>query len=351
VEATRADVLMGVNREDEAKALIQEVLEQDPKNVQVRETLGMEALRKGSWEDARKWLEEAVKVGSQDYETNYNLAELLLRNAPTEGTQIEACLRTAIRANPGEARTYDMLAHYELMEHVKLEDALKLSNQAVRLDPGNVGYRETAAFVMERMKKFSDAENMLHSAMLVARSANEKESVQVRRSELQQMEQAQAPQPLNEMSPAAANGVIDVPAADAGGPGRGAGPVVSDELQSAGAGLNGQTASAPGMVTLPPQGSQHPDKANGPKHIAEGVMRQVHCGDSGGIEFELEGKKKTVKVYNNRIVDLAVTASGFTPAGTMNPCADFEGMKAEIEYAVTTDKTVDGKVLAIMLMK
>jgi hypothetical protein len=35
----------------------------------------------------------------------------------------------------------------------------------------------------------------------------------------------------------------------------------------------------------------------------------------------------------------------------MNPCKDFEGMKARIQYAESSDKTVDGQVIAVELRK
>jgi hypothetical protein len=35
----------------------------------------------------------------------------------------------------------------------------------------------------------------------------------------------------------------------------------------------------------------------------------------------------------------------------MNPCKDFNGMKAQVQFAETTDKSVDGQVLAIELRK
>ena len=35
----------------------------------------------------------------------------------------------------------------------------------------------------------------------------------------------------------------------------------------------------------------------------------------------------------------------------MNPCKDLNGMKAQVRYAETTDKSVDGQVLAIELRK
>lgn len=54
---------------------------------------------------------------------------------------------------------------------------------------------------------------------------------------------------------------------------------------------------------------------------------------------------------NNNFSKIDLTAVGFTPKGSMNPCTDFNGMKANVQYAESTDKTVDGQVFAIELRK
>jgi hypothetical protein len=46
-----------------------------------------------------------------------------------------------------------------------------------------------------------------------------------------------------------------------------------------------------------------------------------------------------------------LTALNFTPTGNMNPCKDFEGMKARVQYAESSDKTVDGQVVSVELRK
>lgn len=35
----------------------------------------------------------------------------------------------------------------------------------------------------------------------------------------------------------------------------------------------------------------------------------------------------------------------------MNPCTDIEGMKAKVEYAEVSDKTISGQILSIELSK
>jgi hypothetical protein len=82
-----------------------------------------------------------------------------------------------------------------------------------------------------------------------------------------------------------------------------------------------------------------------------GVIRGVQCSDPTVIEFKVEGAKKAVSLYSNNYHKLEITALGFTPEATLNPCTGMEGMKARVQYAESSDKTVDGQAVAIELRK
>jgi hypothetical protein len=70
------------------------------------------------------------------------------------------------------------------------------------------------------------------------------------------------------------------------------------------------------------------------------------------VEFRVEAAAgKTVSLYNNNFVKIDLTVVGFTPKGDMNPCSDFEGMKARVQYVDSSDKSVDGQVVAVELRK
>jgi len=56
-------------------------------------------------------------------------------------------------------------------------------------------------------------------------------------------------------------------------------------------------------------------------------------------------------LYNNNFFKIELTVVGFTPKGDINPCSDFEGMKARVQYVDSSDKTVDGQVVAVELRK
>jgi len=112
-----------------------------------------------------------------------------------------------------------------------------------------------------------------------------------------------------------------------------------------------QQAIADANVTAPSNQARHPSKANGPHHAAYGTIRGVTCSYPTIIEFRLVGPTKPVKVYNNNFASIDLSVIGFTPGGPVNPCKDFEGMKADIQYAESSDKTVSGQVFFVELRK
>lgn len=117
------------------------------------------------------------------------------------------------------------------------------------------------------------------------------------------------------------------------------------------AATDAQQVTMDANVTAPSTQVKHPSKANGPHHAAYGTIRGVSCSYPSVIEFRLLGPTKPVKVYNNNFAAIDVRVFNFTPDGPLNPCKDFEGMKADIQYSESTDKTVSGQVYLVELHK
>jgi tetratricopeptide (TPR) repeat protein len=114
-----------------------------------------------------------------------------------------------------------------------------------------------------------------------------------------------------------------------------------------------QSAAWLGPARVPEDpGPKHPtEKATGPKHIAKGIIRGVQCTYPAIIEFRIEGTGRAVRVYTNDYTALEYTVLGFLPKGNLHPCDEFEGMKARVTYVASSDKTIDGQIVAMELRK
>lgn len=314
-DAVRADVLAYVQRVMDSRNLLDQVLKADPNNAQAHETMGFLAFREGNIEEARKWYSEAVKLDSQSYLAHYYYASLSMQeNDADEDTEIEASLRASIRLNPRFAQSYERLASFFGMRHENLDEAKKLALQAIKLDPGNLNTRMNAANVYDTADRLDDAVFILRSALKLAKTPGEEVLVQ---SRIDQLTRYKA---MREQSQAFA---------------------ATQTTQT------GQT-----IITVPETGPKHPtEPPDGPKHEALGVIRGVKCSYPSVMEFSVEGAKENVSLYSNNYFKVDFTTLGYTPEGDLHPCDDLEGRKARVQYAESSDKTVDGQAISIELHK
>ncbi len=315
-DAIRADVLAYVQRFKDSRDLLDQVLKADPNNAQAHETMGFLAFREGKTDEALKWYSEAVKLDSQSYLAHYYYASLSMQAGGTdEDKEIEASLRASIRLNPRFAPSYERLATFFGMRHQNLDEARALALQAIKLDPANLNTRMNAAHVYTTANHFEDAATILRSALKLAKTPGEEAMVQDRIDQLARYKAAR------EQAQARATTV--------------------DTQQ-------GQQT----IITVQETGPKHPtESTDGPKHEALGVIRGVKCSYPAVMEFSIEGAKKKVSLYSNNYSKLDFTALNFTPKSTLDPCNDIEGMKARVQYAESSDKTVDGQAISIELRK
>ncbi|MGB6686434.1 MAG: tetratricopeptide repeat protein [Terracidiphilus sp.] len=315
-DAVRADVLAYVQRVGDSRALLDAVLKADPDNAQAHETMGFLAFRKGDLDEALKWYGEAVKLDSQSYLAHYYFASLSMQQSGrADDEAIESSLRTSIKLNPRFAPAYDRLASFYGMRHENLDEAQKLIVQAIKLDPGSFSIRMNAASVFTTMNQYDNAAVVLRSAIKLARDPAEVAMVQSRLAQLDGIREART-------------------------------------QMSASSSVQAGTVPGTTIMVATETGPKHPiEPADGPKHEALGVIRGVKCSYPSVIEFRVEGAGKAVSLYNNNYFKMEFTASGFTPEGTMHPCDDLEDMKARVQYAESSDKTVDGQAISIELRK
>jgi tetratricopeptide (TPR) repeat protein len=188
-DAARADLMAYDQRTDEARALIDTVLKQDPNNIQARETLGYLASRAGKIDEARKWYGEAIKLGAQDFLVYYDYASLSFGE---DNGEVENDLRTAIKLNPRFAPAYDRLAAFLAMHREDLDEAHMLNLQATELEPDNIIYRINGANVLEQADRYNDAVNVLKAAARIARNDRETAMVQTALEQAEQSQQRRA---------------------------------------------------------------------------------------------------------------------------------------------------------------
>jgi tetratricopeptide (TPR) repeat protein len=336
-DAIRADVLVYNQRPKDAEALIEAVLRDDPNNAIAHETMGYLKYRERDLQAARKWYGEAVKLNSQSYLAHYYYAAMSM--GPTgrgQDPEIESSLRTCIQLNPDFAPAYDALAMYYRSDPAKVNEAHMLNIRAISLEPDNLNYRLNAALLLVNNQRYDDAIAVLKAASHVARTPEQVATVQTRMGQVEQYRAAAAQSRQQEkvaaMRPTATS--------------------VTDTR------TNTITSSDGRTFVIKPDTAQdtrkYPTEApTGLHHTVRGVLRGVQCGYPSVIIFNLErsGTPRTLLLYRNDFKQIEFSATNFTPKGDLNPCTDMEGLKAKVQYAEVSDKSVAGQVISVELSK
>ena len=336
-DAIRADVLVYNDRLKDAQVLIDSTLRDDPKNALAHETMGYLKVREGDQQAARKWYGEAVKLDSQSYLAHYYYATMSMETPETaQDPEIESSLRTCIKLNPGFAPAYDALAMHYSTDPAKTSEAHMLNIQAILLEPDNLNYRLNAAAVFMRAQRYDDAIHVLQAAIHVAKTPEQVAAVQGRIDQIEQF-QASVAHSHEANSEAAAQT---------------AGVTVIDTRTITVKSNDGRLFVI--KPNTPSEGPKYPTEApNGPHHTARGILRNVQCSYPSILTLKVDpaDKAPAILLYRNDFSQIEFTVTNFTPKSDINPCTDIQGLKAKVEYAEVSDKSIAGQIISIELSK
>ena len=320
-DAVRADFLAYSQRTADARALVDRLLQEDPKNAAAQETLAFLEFRQGHVEEARKRYAQAVQLDSRSYLAHYYFAAISMGgpiSAAEEG-QVESSLRTAIRLNPSFAPAYDRLAAFLGMHHRNLDEARLMGLKAISLDPVNVDYRINVANVLLAMGQGENAVRVLENASKVVRTPEEARALN--NLLMNAREYAAALEQNAEQN--------------------------RRKTEEGGAGsVPGVTASA----DIPHLAHRKELAASGPHHFMVGVLKAVHC-DSPMLDLTVSSGTKTLALHADNYYKIEFTTLNFQPKGDLEPCHDLENRPAKVEYIESGDKSDAPHLIAVELHK
>jgi len=339
-DAVRADVLVYNNRTQEAQALLETSLRDDPNNALAHETMGFLKFREGDVPTAKKWYSEAVQLDSHSYLAHYYYAAMSLQSGDKDhDATIESSLRTSIKLNPAFAPSYDTLAMFYATRRLKLEEAHKLNVQAVQLEPDNLSYRINTANVLCQQQQYVSAIGVLKLAVPVAKTPDQIAFVQGR---IRQLEEFQASLDRSGDRNNAQNGAATTQITMAQTEATPSDPTKTMVFRRVNGKIIGMTEDVPDYPT---------GNSTGPQHTVKGVLRDVRCSYPNVLRLTVDQAGKTVTLYTNNYYKVVFTTANYEPDGDIKPCSGIEDMKASVRYAEVSNKTVAGQVLSIELSK
>jgi Tfp pilus assembly protein PilF len=326
VDALRADILIGDERTGEAKAMLDKVLADDPKNTIAHESEGNLCMRQRDTECARKWFSEAVQLGSQSAMANYYFAVFSMQAGDKDsGAAIESSLHSTIKSEPNFAPAYDALAHFYAMHDEKLDEAHTLFAHAIELEPEQLNYRLNASSLEVQRKQYPNAIRILQAAMDLTSKPDQIAMLQSR--------------------------IAQVKAYQEGPPRMMSGSVTVTSAGTTATTTDGKTFTVSAAQPETPEKIWPVAEASAKHHTVTGTLHEVKCAYPTTLTLKLDQGAKTVPLFTANYYKVPFGAANFTPPDNLNPCEAIEGMKARIEYADVTDPDVTGQIVSIILSK
>jgi tetratricopeptide (TPR) repeat protein len=155
-----------IRRRPEAKQILQNAVNLDPKLPLAHQNLGIEKFLEGNRDSALTSISEAVRLDPQDGFARYLRAYLTFFGAGgfPQDSQIEEDLRQAVALKPDFAPANALLGLYLSSHRQNADEALAYAKKAVSLEPGNTEFVYDLAQVLAQMQRFDDAQYVAERA-------------------------------------------------------------------------------------------------------------------------------------------------------------------------------------------
>ncbi|MGC8548342.1 MAG: DUF1570 domain-containing protein [Acidobacteriaceae bacterium] len=350
--AIRAGVLVDNHRMDEARAMLKQVLAEDPNSPMGNQMMGYLEMVAGNMQAAENWYAGALKLSPDNYEVNYRFAQCAMRNADSsEDAKVEASLKKAMALNPRFAAAYDLLAQFYDIHQVHEHTAHMLEAQAISMEPDNLQYRLDAAAGLANHQDFDNALRVLEAARHVARNHAAMAMIEEETARIENQKTMMAREQSEEASMRREQAAMGSPRAaypgEAGENGAGkkqiTGPLPPTVVSRAG--------SAP-VVSLMEKAPHFPaGPPTGAKHTVAGVVTQVNCYYPAMLVMTLNSSGKMLTLYRDNFYHVTYSALGVQIKGALNPCTGLVGRHARIDYAGVKDPKAAGQLLTVQLVK
>ncbi|MDX6695368.1 MAG: hypothetical protein QOF02_2971 [Blastocatellia bacterium] len=175
-QAYLGDLLVHMGKYEQAEKVLQEAVKLDANVAIAESSLGMLYLQKDNIAEARRHLERAVSLSSQNYLAHYYYAFVLSREGMDGGRYIStyppetmqkmrAELKKASELAPNYAEAYHLLAFINLVAGDNLDEAVGAATRAISLSPGEREYKFLLAQIYLRKQDYALARKTLEAYM------------------------------------------------------------------------------------------------------------------------------------------------------------------------------------------
>ena len=164
------DLLLHTNRVDEAGAMLESALRQDPEAARAQLSMGMLRLRQRRTDEAWRHLRRAVALDPDNFFAHYSYALALLSFNQGETPvsmdvnpliAARAALLKAVALSPDSTDVLATLGTLDLIEGDRLDEARTMVARAVKLAPARADYSLRLAEICIKQKDYDEARRVL----------------------------------------------------------------------------------------------------------------------------------------------------------------------------------------------
>jgi len=320
----RSDFLIGNQRYSEAHELLDEALHEQPDFAPAHEALGLLEFRQGRLVEAKKRFEEAVKLDSRSFFAHYYYAVMTMEeNRGAASGDVETSLRKAIRINPRFGPAYNALASFYGLRGEHLDEAHRLSLQAVELEPGNVNYFITVASILMRQNRAADAIHVAERARPLAKTPEESAGLQsLLESARQYQDYLDAQAKVANQAQASIQERRTREAA---------------EREAEGKKVDSEPPEVEAVAPKPtPAEHLHEPGATPPgrRDLVEGAVAEVRCSSPQVMKLTLALTGYKLELHSANYYQVEFTTDNWVAPSPFNPCRHLRGMRARVVFSI-----------------
>lgn len=166
LEAARLEEMADVAEGEDPVAALRRNAMNNPNDLRLQYSTGLELARRGHISDAKSFLNNAIRINPNIMEPHFSMARIYL--AEGDDRRAREFVDNALAANPSNSQTLSLSANLHFMSR-DLESARRDANSAIRSNPNNAEARKVLAQIYLQRSEFDNARSEINRGLRVAR--------------------------------------------------------------------------------------------------------------------------------------------------------------------------------------
>ncbi len=174
------DLLYHMHEKEDAEKYLTASLAADPNNLRANVAMGLLRVSQERKDEARKYLEIAVKNNAQNYFALYNYAFVISQESVNQSGRVSrypeehlaimrSSLKKAIDLNPAFIESYNLLSFVNLVSAGSLDETISILKKAEAMQPANQEIKLKMAQIYLRSSKYDEAKAIASKILATTR--------------------------------------------------------------------------------------------------------------------------------------------------------------------------------------